>query len=67
MDKSLKIYSKEINGFTVKAYSDSGVDWVVWSDESDFSLIRYPRRKFTMRHAMAEFAELAALHAHNKR
>ncbi|MDQ2077442.1 hypothetical protein [Marinimicrobium sp. ABcell2] len=53
--KGPRIHKRTMTGITVKAYNDSGADWVVWSDESSLMPVRLPQRTFTMSRAMEFF------------
>lgn len=53
----MKIFTKTINEMEVKAYNDSNAEWVVSSsDPRAFSEMRFDKRKFTMKRAMAFYA-----------
>ncbi len=55
----MRIFKKQINGVKVTAYNDSGVEWVVQA--GDMAPQRYPKNKFTMKHAMTFAAEIATV------
>lgn len=55
----MRIYKKQIKGVKVTAYNDSGIEWVVQA--GDLSEIRYPKNKFTMKHAMESAAGIATV------
>lgn len=50
----MKTHTRTINGVQVRAYNDSGVDWVVTCNGSTAN---WPIKKFTMRDAMAHMVE----------
>ena len=55
----MRISKKQINGVKVTAYNDSGVEWVVQA--GDMEEQRYPKNKFTMKHAVTFAAEIATV------
>lgn len=61
----MKIHKKQIGEKTIRAYNDSGVEWVV-SGGCDCGLkcsmcsMRFKKNKFTMIHAMEFYAQICS-------
>jgi hypothetical protein len=54
----MRTYRKDIHGVKVKAYNDSGVEWVVQA--GDMCSYRYPIKTWRLKEAMEFAARLAA-------
>lgn len=58
----MKFYNKTLQGLSMKAYNDSGVEWVIQSIDSDgFERTeRYNKKAFTLAHAFELHSNLYA-------
>ncbi|MCU7800452.1 MAG: hypothetical protein KZQ70_09955 [gamma proteobacterium symbiont of Lucinoma myriamae] len=54
----MREHTKIIISIPVKAYNDSGADWVVWSPSLDVTPQRFPIKKFTMKESMKFFIDV---------